>query len=69
MLTLISSCKSGADLPAPPKVIDTACDWVQPIYVTDNDLAHMSPETKRAILTHDEKWQAKCGTQQQRAAK
>ena len=56
---LISSCQTNGR--ADPVVVDTACNWVRPIIVTKNDIAVMDGQTKRAILSHNEKWQANCG--------
>lgn len=41
-------------------MVDTACNWVVPIYVTANDVKVLNTQTKRAILAHNEKWQAIC---------
>jgi hypothetical protein len=41
-------------------VIDTACDWVKPIYLTDHDIDVMDRQTKKDILTHNKAWQANC---------
>lgn len=61
MLTLISSCSiNGRE--NKPVVVDTACTWVQPIYVTAQDVQVMDSDTKRAILSHNEKWDANCGS-------
>lgn len=45
----------------PPRrvVVDTACDWVRPILVADADI--LTDATARAILAHDEAWEARCG--------
>lgn len=44
-----------------PVVVDTACNWVVPVYVTANDVKVLDAQTKRAILSHNEKWKAICG--------
>ena len=31
-------------------VVDTACDWVKPIYLTDHDIDVLDRQTKRDIL-------------------
>jgi len=41
-------------------VIDTACDWVKPIYLTDHDIEVMDRQTKKDILAHNKTWQANC---------
>lgn len=43
-----------------PVVVDTACNWVKPIYVTEADIMTMDDRTKRAILTHNKTWKANC---------
>ncbi|WP_312837754.1 hypothetical protein [Atlantibacter hermannii] len=59
---LIASCaKTG---PAKPEVIDTACDWVKPIYATDNDWTVLDRQTKRDILAHNKAWVKNCGPKQ-----
>jgi hypothetical protein len=39
-------------------VIDTSCAWVRPIMISRHDV--LTDETARAILTHNEAWQALC---------
>ena len=41
-------------------VVDTACDWVKPIYLTDHDIDVLDRQTKRDILAHNKAWQANC---------
>jgi len=41
-------------------VVDTACDWVNPIYLTDHDIDVLDRQTKRDILAHNKAWQANC---------
>ncbi|HGF0769556.1 TPA: hypothetical protein ACF7ZB_001874 [Kluyvera georgiana] len=55
---LIASCAETG--PAKVEVIDTGCDWVTPIYLTDHDIAVMDKQTKRAILAHNKSWQKNC---------
>ena len=57
MLMLISSCATNGPAPV---IVDTACNWVQPIYVTAGDIEVMDRQTKRAILAHNEKWAVNC---------
>ncbi len=38
--------------------MDTACNWVKPILVTEADILSMDDRTKRAILTHNKAWAA-----------
>ena len=42
------------------RVIDTGCDWVRPIYVSNHDIDVMSAPTQRAILAHNETWERNC---------
>ena len=41
-------------------VVDTACDWVKPIYLTDHDIDVLDKQTKKDILAHNKAWQANC---------
>lgn len=50
-LMFVSACKSGP-------VIDTGCAWVQPILISKKDV--LTDETARAVLTHNESWEAAC---------
>lgn len=54
---LISSCTTNGPVPV---VVDTACNWVNPILVSPHDIEVMSEQTKRAILAHNEKWDEIC---------
>ncbi|AVG76136.1 hypothetical protein CG431_08610 [Pantoea ananatis] len=42
------------------EVVDTACNWVKPIMVTEADIMMMDERTKRAILAHNKTWKANC---------
>ncbi|MRE78199.1 hypothetical protein GIJ67_02030 [Citrobacter braakii] len=55
---LIASCATIG--PEKVEVIDTACDWVKPIYLTDNDITAMGKQTKRDVLAHNKAWQGNC---------
>ncbi|ESN18273.1 Uncharacterised protein [Enterobacter kobei] len=57
MTMLIASCVTRGSVPV---VVDTACDWVKPIYLTDHDIDVMDRQTKKDILTHNKAWQANC---------
>ncbi|WP_288654649.1 MULTISPECIES: hypothetical protein [Pantoea] len=48
--------------------MDTACNWVKPILVTEADIMTMDERTKRAILTHNKTWKANCDSQTGKAA-
>ncbi|HDS3502659.1 TPA: hypothetical protein QIR73_003585 [Enterobacter cloacae] len=54
---LIASCVTRGSVPA---VVDTACDWVKPIYLTEHDIDVMDRQTKKDILAHNKAWQANC---------
>ncbi|MEG6330343.1 hypothetical protein UXO57_20950 [Enterobacter hormaechei] len=54
---LIVSCVTRGSVPV---VIDTACDWVKPIYLTDHDIDVLDKQTKKDILAHNKSWQANC---------
>jgi hypothetical protein len=67
-VTLLSSCSTDgpAIKPAPDvqivtqtKLVDTACDWVKPIYVSKSDV--LSDDTAKAILTHNQTGAKNCG--------
>ncbi|WP_410736623.1 hypothetical protein [Citrobacter koseri] len=48
---LIASCAKNS--PAKPEVTDTACDWVNIIYLTEHDIDVLDKQTKRDILAHN----------------
>ncbi|MGU9870183.1 hypothetical protein [Kluyvera ascorbata] len=54
---LIASCGNRGSVPV---VVDTACDWVKPLYLTDHDIDVMDKQTKRDVLTHNKAWQTNC---------
>ncbi|HIC8898376.1 TPA: hypothetical protein ACW722_000326 [Enterobacter hormaechei subsp. xiangfangensis] len=54
---LIASCVTRGSVPV---VVDTVCDWVKPIYLTDNDIDVLDRQTKKDILAHNKAWQANC---------
>jgi len=41
-------------------VVDTACDWVKPIYLTDHDIDGLDKQTKKDILAHNLAWKRAC---------
>ncbi|WP_320726067.1 hypothetical protein [Enterobacter ludwigii] len=49
-------------------VVDTACDWVKPIYLTDHDINDLDRQTKKDILALNEAWQANCQPNEYRAS-
>ncbi|MFV4757753.1 hypothetical protein ACNJN1_24460 [Citrobacter freundii] len=63
MLTV--SC--AKNLPAKPEVTDTACDWVNIIYLTEHDIEVMDRQTKKDILAHNKAWQINCQKTKERS--
>lgn len=57
MTILIASCGNRGSVPV---VVDTACDWDKPIYLTDHDIAVMGKQTKRDNLAHNKTLQSNC---------
>ncbi|GAB7402419.1 hypothetical protein OUHCRE4_16850 [Enterobacter hormaechei subsp. steigerwaltii] len=55
---LIASC--GTTGPVRVKVVDTACDWVKPIYGTAHDWDVLDHQTKKDILAHNKAWEKNC---------
>ncbi|RNU97294.1 hypothetical protein B9467_005245 [Klebsiella pneumoniae] len=58
MTLLIGSCAKS--LPAKPEVIDTACGWVKPLYLTERDIIVMDSQTKRDVLAYNLAWKFNC---------
>ncbi len=65
MTMLIVSCVTRGSVPV---VIDTACDWVKPIYLTDHDIDVLDKQTKKDILAHNKSLQANCQPNENRAS-
>ncbi|EJG9788936.1 hypothetical protein NRT42_003345 [Klebsiella pneumoniae] len=61
---LIASC--AKDLPA-PVVVDTACNRVRVIYLTDHDIDVLDKQTKRDILAHNKSALVNCPQQTDKA--
>ena len=40
------------------QIVDTACDWVRPIYINSQD--DITESTAASILAHDRKWELNC---------
>ncbi|ATX92779.1 hypothetical protein AM348_14705 [Citrobacter freundii] len=59
MTMLTVSC--AKNLPAKPEVTDTACDWVNIIYLTERDIEVMDRQTKKDILVHNKAYMSNCG--------
>lgn len=64
---LIASC--GTTGPVKVEVVDTACDWVKPIYGTDHDWDVLDRQTKKDILAHNKAWQVNCQKTKESGAK
>lgn len=64
MTMLIASC--AKTLPA-PVVVDTACNWVRIIYLTDHDIDVLDKQTKRDILAHNKSVLVNCPQQTDKA--
>ncbi|WQZ00335.1 o-spanin [Escherichia phage Shy] len=58
---LLTSCATNGRGIESPKVVtvDTACKWVQPIYVSKDDV--ITDGTARQILSHNETFVKNCG--------
>ncbi|ESM80485.1 hypothetical protein L384_03360 [Enterobacter sp. MGH 38] len=54
---LIASCVTNGSVPV---VVDTGCDWVKPIFLTDQDIDVLDRQTKKDILAHNKAWKANC---------
>ncbi|OUF04412.1 hypothetical protein AZ020_004800 [Enterobacter hormaechei] len=67
MTMLIASC--GTTGPVKVEVVDTACDWVKPIYGTDHDWDVLDRQTKKDILAHNKAWQVNCQKTKESGAK
>ncbi|EPC3765317.1 MULTISPECIES: hypothetical protein [Klebsiella] len=61
---LIGSCAKTLHAPA---VVDTACNWVRIIYLTDHDIDVLDRQTKRDILAHNKSVQGNCPQQTDKA--
>lgn len=70
LVGLLSSCSTTGGGPAKTpvavpevqvktRVIDTACDWTKPIFVSKTDV--LSDETARQILAHNMAGEKNCG--------
>ena len=66
MTMLIASCADTG--PAKVEVIDTGCDWVSAIRLTEHDIDELDRQTKKDILAHNKAWQANCQLKEKRAA-
>lgn len=53
------TCVPETKVVAQTKVVDTSCDWLEPIFVSKTDV--LSDATAKAILAYDKTGAAKCG--------
>lgn len=58
MTMSIASCVQTG--PAKVEVIDTGCDWVNVIRLTEHDIEVMDRQTKKDVLAHNKSVQANC---------
>nr|DAL83174.1 MAG TPA: hypothetical protein [Caudoviricetes sp.] len=58
MMTLTASCAQTGTVKV--EIVDTACDWVIPIYLTEHDIGSMDNQTKKDILAHNRAWKKNC---------
>ncbi|EFD1072921.1 hypothetical protein VC596_08905 [Citrobacter freundii] len=58
MTMSIASCAQTG--PAKVEIIDTGCDWVNVIRLTEHDIEVMDRQTKKDVLAHNKSWQANC---------
>ena len=57
MMSIVSCAQTG---PAKVEVIDTGCDWVNVIRLTEHDIEVMDRQTKKDVLAHNKSVQANC---------
>ncbi|MCK7130299.1 hypothetical protein L8O22_15110 [Enterobacter roggenkampii] len=62
----IASCVQTG--PEKVEVIDTGCDWVSVIRLTEHDIEVMDRQTKKDILAHNKSLQANCQPNENRAS-
>lgn len=55
----IADCQPETKVIAQTKIVDTSCDWAEPIFVSKADV--LSDATAKAILAYDKAGAAKCG--------
>ncbi|MEY8710470.1 Rha family transcriptional regulator [Mangrovibacter phragmitis] len=42
------------------QIVDTTCDWVKPIYLTESDIRTPNRQTKKDVLAHNKSWAKNC---------
>ncbi|MFI3011476.1 hypothetical protein ACH7BS_09960 [Klebsiella aerogenes] len=66
MTMLIASCAKTLSAPV---LVDTACNWVRIIYLTEHDIDVLDKQTKRDILAHNKSVLANCPHLTEKATK
>ena len=56
-MSIVSCAQTG---PVKVEVIDTGCDWVNVIRLTEHDIEVMDLQTKKDVLAHNKAWQVNC---------
>lgn len=64
-MSIVSCAQTG---PAKVEVIDTGCDWVNVIRLTEHDIEVMDRQTKKDVLVHNKSWQVNCQPNEYRAS-
>jgi hypothetical protein len=57
-MMLLASCATTGPGKTEFVTVDSACEWVKPIYIADAD--KLTPETARQLLSHNRAWKAAC---------
>lgn len=55
----LADCTPETKVVTQTKIVDTSCDWAEPIYVSKTDV--LSDATAKQILAHNKAGAAKCG--------
>jgi predicted small lipoprotein YifL len=55
---LLASCAATGPVRTEVQTVDTACEWVGPIYIAADD--KLTDATARGILAHNRAWVAAC---------
>lgn len=58
LAVLLSGCATNGRAIDVPSVVDSACEWVLPIYISSRDV--LTPGTARQILNHNETLEKNC---------
>ncbi|CAM6780583.1 Lipoprotein [Leclercia adecarboxylata] len=60
MMSIVSCAQTG---PAKVELVDTGCDWVNVIRLTEHDIEVMDRQTKKDVLAHNKSVRANCQEQ------